>query len=90
MNGKYIRIRRKIFSLLEDKEMNTRQINDWVNKNTHQGITPNALGNVLKKSPEFKRVGFERIGSTSGGTYQICVWSQNVVDGDEEVEQNES
>ena len=70
--------------------MNTRQINDWVNKNTHQGISPHALGNVLKKNPEFKRVGLEKIGSISGGTYQICVWAQNVVDSEEEVEQNES
>jgi|7_EtaG_2_1085326.scaffolds.fasta_scaffold54774_2 hypothetical protein len=73
---KHIRIRNKIYILLGEGRMNTKQINEWVNDNTKNGISPNALVNVLSKNPDlFKNVGEEKVGGFTG-PYTVRVWDR--------------
>ena len=59
--------------ILENGEMNTRQIHDWLNARIRNGVTMNWVGNVMSKCGIFRQVGCERVYGLSGN-YQVAVW----------------
>ena len=59
--------------ILENGEMNTRQIHDWLNARIRNGVTMNWVGNVMAKCGIFHQVGCERVYGLSGN-YQVAVW----------------
>ena len=55
-------------------EANTRQIYDWINSNTRNGIGSRQLPQVLKMGP-FDSMGLVRIKQITGeGSYEVNSW----------------
>lgn len=59
--------------ILEDGEMNSREIHDWFNERIRMGVTMNWVTNVMKKSGLFDKTGDQIVGGLSG-PYKVCVW----------------
>ena len=72
--AKYMRLIKMIEKKLNDREMNTVQIKEYVNMNYRNGIQSHALNNILSKNPQFVKVGEERTKSILGGSYVVSIW----------------
>ena len=59
--------------ILEEGEMNSLEIHDWLNARIRNGVTMNWVGNVMAKCGIFHQVGCERVYGLSGN-YQVAVW----------------
>jgi hypothetical protein len=59
--------------ILEDGEMNSIEIHDWLNARIRMGVTMNWVGNILSKCGLFEKTGMQRIGGYSGN-YSVAVW----------------
>tara|TARA_R100001163_G_C4958452_1_gene123272 strand:+ start:323 stop:577 length:255 start_codon:yes stop_codon:yes gene_type:complete len=59
--------------ILDEGEMNTREIHDWLNARIRMGVTMNWVGNVLAKCGLFDKIGEERVPGLSTN-YVLAVW----------------
>ncbi len=59
--------------ILEEGEMNSRQIHDWMNERIRMGVTMNWVTNVMRKCGLFDSTGSEIVGGPSGN-YRIMIW----------------
>ena len=58
---------------LEDGEMNSLEIHDWMNARIRMGVTMNWVGNVMAKCGLFEKKGMQRVAGMSGN-YSVAVW----------------
>tara|TARA_Y100001973_G_C5186116_1_gene327942 strand:+ start:1573 stop:1821 length:249 start_codon:yes stop_codon:yes gene_type:complete len=59
--------------ILEDGEMNTREIHDWLNERIRMGVTMNWVSNVLAKCGLFDKIGEEKVSGMST-RYSLAIW----------------
>ncbi len=59
--------------ILEEGEMNSRQIHDWMNARISRGVTMPWVTNMLGKSGYFVKTGTEMIGGFTGN-YRVTLW----------------
>ena len=69
----------RLIKMIEDKlseglVLNTVEIKEHININTRNGIDSNALGNILAKNKQFKKMGKERIKGVGSGSYLVTLW----------------
>lgn len=60
--------------ILEEGEMNSQEIHDWMNARIRMGVTMNWVGNVMTKSGLFEQTGTECVRTITGCRYNIAVW----------------
>lgn len=59
--------------ILEEGEMNSLEVHDWMNERISRGVTMNWIGNVMSKSGLFQKTGMQRVAGFSG-YYHVSVW----------------
>ena len=59
--------------ILEEGEMNSLEIHDWMNARIRMGVTMNWVGNVMAKCGLFEKKGMQRVAGMSGN-YVVAVW----------------
>ena len=59
--------------ILEEGEMNSLEIHDWMNARIRMGVTMNWVGNVMAKCGLFEKKGMQRVAGMSGN-YSVAVW----------------
>ena len=59
--------------ILEEGEMNSLEIHDWMNAMIRMGVTMNWVGNVMAKCGLFEKKGMQRVAGMSGN-YSVAVW----------------
>ena len=72
------KFRGKITEVMEEMRengpMNTIEIRDWINDRNRYGVTTNWVGNVMRKSGCFDKVGRSRIKSVTGQSHTVILW----------------
>ena len=59
--------------ILEEGEMNSLEIHDWMNARIRMGVTMNWIGNVMSKCGLFEKTGMQIVGGMSGN-YSVAIW----------------
>ena len=59
--------------ILEEGEMNSLEIHDWMNERIRMGVTMNWVGNVMAKCGLFEKKGMQRVAGMRGN-YSVAVW----------------
>ena len=59
--------------ILEEGEMNSLEIHEWMNARIRMGVTMNWVGNVMAKCGLFEKKGMQRVAGMSGN-YSVAVW----------------
>ena len=59
--------------ILEEGEMNSLEIHDWMNARIRFGVTMNWGSNVMCKCGLFEKIGMQRVAGFSGN-YLVAVW----------------
>ena len=59
--------------ILEEGEMYSLEIHDWMNARIRMGVTMNWVGNVMAKCGLFEKKGMQRVAGMSGN-YSVAVW----------------
>jgi hypothetical protein len=59
--------------ILEDGEMNSLEIHDWMNARIRMGVTMNWIGNVMAKCGLFEKTGMQIVAGMSGN-YSVAIW----------------
>ena len=59
--------------ILEDGEMNSLEIHDWMNARIRMGVTMNWVGNIMAKCGLFEKTGMQIVAGFSGN-YSVAVW----------------
>jgi hypothetical protein len=59
--------------ILEEGEMSSLEIHDWMNARIRMGVTMNWIGNVMAKCGLFEKTGMIRVAGMSGN-YSVAIW----------------
>ena len=59
--------------ILEEGEMNSLEIHDWMNARIRMGVTMNWIGNIMSKSGLFEKTGMQIVAGLSGN-YSVAIW----------------
>jgi hypothetical protein len=59
--------------ILEEGEMNSLEIHDWMNARIRMGVTMNWIGNVMSKCGLFEKTGMQIVAGMSGN-YSVAIW----------------
>ena len=59
--------------ILEEGEMNSLEIHDWMNARIRMGVTMNWIGNVMSKCGLFEKMGMQIVAGMSGN-YSVAIW----------------
>ena len=68
-----VRVRKAIVTCLEGKERTTKEILDYINTHTRNGVELKTLAIILVTDPRFKNVGMEIAGPYA--KHEITVWA---------------
>ena len=67
-------IKQKIYNMLKENiQLNTREIQDLMNKNTRCGVTMQELANILARTPQFERIGDIDVSSLCN-RMRVAIW----------------
>jgi hypothetical protein len=61
--------------LNEEGPKTTTELYEAINNHFRHGCTSQCLGNLLAKSPDFKKLGMSKQASMLSGSYNVCVWT---------------
>ena len=68
------RLRNEIANLLSEREANTRQILDHLNRRFRYGTTMHQVSNILAKDRRFEKVSHDFVPNRTTGHYTLVVW----------------
>ena len=68
-----VRVRKAIVTCLEGKERTTKEILDYINTHTRNGVELKTLATILTTDPQFEKVAMQTAGPYA--KHDITVWA---------------